>query len=581
MSKFFKFVSANLRLAGNLMISPSERFHAGQLASTVSGLAFEGLRGVTEVLDAATPVVSKKARKSKSIWAKLSSALDLSESVKFDSFGYMVAPSERTSLATSLITRAPEAQAQAKAPAEKALAEAAAPAKAEAKRPSLWANFALMVGPNALTSPVAMRELANSPVITKLREEAHAAEVKAAEAQAAAPMSHQRLADLLAQSWLNPAEYLVRLPESKAVPAAQAAAADVAEEAKASDMSHERLSGLLAQTWLEPAEHLVGMPQFADKAPATAPAAAPVAEVAVAPAQSAERAESASMSHERLSGLLAQTWLEPAEHLVGMPQFAQETHVAPAAQTAPAAEAVKASAMSHERLSGLLAQTWLEPAEHLVGMPQFADKAPAAHSELSLMQKVWLNLVSPSERLVRAQLGDQAIAPALVAASGRPSVAHARLADLLAQCSLNPTQRLVDSQVAAPAPEVQAESLSSYAVATLTEQPALSAEELTSLYLKRFAWLDPTQSMLMAHLAQALQQSDNEVKAEPETTAYVAARWDGIVAALTEDTPQAIATLPHKAPQRGLIAAFKRMTVSESKLIAAQVSAGRRLPHLN
>ena len=573
MSKFFKFVSANLRLAGNLMISPSERFHAGQLASTVSGLAFEGLRGVTEVLDAAAPVVSKKARKSKSIWAKLSSALDLSESVKFDSFGYMVAPSERTSLATSLITRAPEAQAQAKAPAEKA--------RAEAKRPSLWANFALMVGPNALTSPVAMRELANSPVITKLREEAHAAEVKAAEAQAAAPMSHQRLADLLAQSWLNPAEYLVRLPESKAVPAAQAAAADVAEEAKASDMSHERLSGLLAQTWLEPAEHLVGMPQFADKAPAAAPAAAPVAEVAVAPAQSAERAESASMSHERLSGLLAQTWLEPAEHLVGMPQFAQETHVAPAAQTAPAAEAVKASAMSHERLSGLLAQTWLEPAEHLVGMPQFADKAPAAHSELSLMQKVWLNLVSPSERLVRAQLGDQAIAPALVAASGRPSVAHARLADLLAQCSLNPTQRLVDCQVAAPAPEVQAESLSSYAVATLTEQPALSAEELTSLYLKRFAWLDPTQSMLMAHLAQALQQSDNEVKAEPETTAYVAARWDGIVSALTEDTPQAIAALPHKAPQRGLIAAFKRMTVSESKLIAAQVSAGRRLPHLN
>ena len=577
MSKFFKFVSANLRLAGNLMISPSERFHAGQLASTVSGLAFEGLRGVTEVLDAAAPVVSKKARKSKSIWAKLSSALDLSESVKFDSFGYMVAPSERTSLATSLITRAPEAQAQAKAPAE-----AAAPAKAEAKRPSLWANFALMVGPNALTSPVAMRELAQSPVLAQLRAEAHTAKVKAAEAQAAAPMSHQRLADLLAQSWLNPAEYLVRLPEAKAVPTAQAApTAEAAEKAKASAMSHERLSGLLAQTWLEPAEHLVGMPQFADKAPAAAPAAAPVAEVAVAPAQSAERAESASMSHERLSGLLAQTWLEPAEHLVGMPQFAQETHIAPAAQTAPAAEAVKASAMSHERLSGLLAQTWLEPAAHLVGMPQFADKAPAAHSELSLMQKVWLNLVSPSERLVRAQLGDQAIAPALVATSGRPSVAHARLADLLAQCSLNPTQRLVDSQVAAPAPEVQAESLSSYAVATLTEQPALSAEELTSLYLKRFAWLDPTQSMLMAHLAQALQQSDNEVKAEPETTAYVAARWDGIVSALTEDTPQAIATLPHKAPQRGLIAAFKRMTVSESKLIAAQVSAGRRLPHLN
>ena len=212
-----------------------------------------------------------------------------------------------------------------------------------------------------------------------------------------------------------------------------------------------------------------------------------------------------------------------------------------AAQAAPAPEAkVEAqaeSSMSHERLSDLLAQSWFTPAQDLVnGKPT-------------------------------------------------PSVAHARLADLLAQCSLSPTQRLVDLQVAPQAPEVQAESLSSYALAALTEQPALSNEELTSLYLKRFAWLDSTQSLLMAHLAQTIAQSDNEVKVqEPETEAYVAARWDGIVNALTEDTPQAIAALPYKAPaapESGVLTALKRMTASESKKIAAQVSAGHRLPRLS
>ena len=242
------------------------------------------------------------------------------------------------------------------------------------------------------------------------------------------------------------------------------------------------------------------------------------------------------MSHERLSDLLAQSWLTPTDQLVAMREPEPM-----AAQTAPAPKAapeVKAeTSLSHERLADLLAQSWFTPAQDLV------NGKPA------------------------------------------PSVAHARLADLLAQCSLSPTQRLVDLQVAPQAPEVQAESLSSYALATLTEQPALSNEELTSLYLKRFAWLDSTQSLLMAHLAQTIAQSDNEVKVqEPETEAYVAARWDGIVNALTEDTPQAIAALPYKAPaapESGVLAALKRMTASESKKIAAQVSAGHRLPRLS
>ena len=95
MSKFFEFVSANLRLAGNLMISPSERFHAGHLTSNVSGLAFEGLRGVTESFNAAAHSVSKKAHKS--LWATFCDSIDFSESIA--AFSLMAAPSERTSVA--------------------------------------------------------------------------------------------------------------------------------------------------------------------------------------------------------------------------------------------------------------------------------------------------------------------------------------------------------------------------------------------------------------------------------------------------------------------------------------------------
>ena len=555
MSKFFEFVSANLRLAGNLMISPSERFHAGNLTSSVSGLAFEGLRGVTESFDAAAHSISKKAHKS--LWATFCDSIDFSESIT--AFGLMAAPSERTSVAAQSLwttycdssayaeTRMPQAQAQSKS-----------------ERSSWWANFSLMVSPSSVMSPVAMRQFAQSPILAQLREEAalkpavkhesvfatlaqtsayseertdfNPAEHAVPAAKAETSMSHERLADLLAQSWLTPMDRLVALrePEPMAAPAAPApeAAPEVAAE---TSLSHERLADMLAQSWLTPTDRLVAMrepePMAAPEVVAAPVAAAPVA-ARVAPEAQAE----SSLSHERLADMLAQSWLTPTDQLVAMREPEPM-----AAQAAPAPEAkVEAqaeSSMSHERLSDLLAQSWFTPAQDLVnGKPT-------------------------------------------------PSVAHARLADLLAQCSLSPTQRLVDLQVVPQAPEVQAESLSSYALAALTEQPALSNEELTSLYLKRFAWLDSTQSLLMAHLAQTIAQSDNEVKVqEPETEAYVAARWDGIVNALTEDTPQAIAALPYKAPaapESGVLAALKRMTASESKKIAAQVSAGHRLPRLS
>ena len=555
MSKFFEFVSANLRLAGNLMISPSERFHAGNLTSSVSGLAFEGLRGVTESFDAAAHSISKKAHKS--LWATFCDSIDFSESIT--AFGLMAAPSERTSVAAQSLwttycdssayaeTRMPQAQAQSKS-----------------ERSSWWANFSLMVSPSSVMSPVAMRQFAQSPILAQLREEAalkpavkhesvfatlaqtsayseertdfNPAEHAVPAAKAETSMSHERLADLLAQSWLTPMDRLVALrePEPMTAPAAPApeAAPEVAAE---TSLSHERLADMLAQSWLTPTDRLVAMrepePMAAPEVVAAPVAAAPVA-ARVAPEAQAE----SSLSHERLADMLAQSWLTPTDQLVAMREPEPM-----AAQAAPAPEAkVEAqaeSSMSHERLSDLLAQSWFTPAQDLVnGKPT-------------------------------------------------PSVAHARLADLLAQCSLSPTQRLVDLQVVPQAPEVQAESLSSYALAALTEQPALSNEELTSLYLKRFAWLDSTQSLLMAHLAQTIAQSDNEVKVqEPETEAYVAARWDGIVNALTEDTPQAIAALPYKAPaapESGVLAALKRMTASESKKIAAQVSAGHRLPRLS
>ena len=545
MSKFFEFVSANLRLAGNLMISPSERFHAGNLTSNVSGLAFEGLRGVTESFNAAAHSVSKKAHKS--LWATFCDSIDFSESIA--AFSLMAAPSERTSVAAQSLwttycnssayaeTRMPQAAkkeatasrslwanfALMAAPSERASVSAQAlwttnnersnyaetrllKSAAQSKSSSWWANFSLMVSPSSVMSPVAMRQFAQSPILAQLREEAA---LKPA-------VKHESVFATLAQTSAYAEERTDFNPAEHAVPAAKAE----------TSMSHERLADLLAQSWLTPMDRLVALREPEPMAAQAAPAPEAASEV---------KAET-SLSHERLADMLAQSWLTPTDRLVAMREPEPM-----AAQTAPAPKAapeVKAeTSLSHERLADLLAQSWFTPAQDLV------NGKPA------------------------------------------PSVAHARLADLLAQCSLSPTQRLVDLQVAPQAPEVQAESLSSYALATLTEQPALSNEELTSLYLKRFAWLDSTQSLLMAHLAQTIAQSDNEVKVqEPETEAYVAARWDGIVNALTEDTPQAIAALPYKAPaapESGVLAALKRMTASESKKIAAQVSAGHRLPRLS
>lgn len=615
MSKFFEFVSANLRLAGNLMISPSERFHAGQITSTVTGLAFEGLRGVTESFDAAAHSISKKAHKS--LWATFCDSIDFSESIQ--AFGLMAAPSERTSVAAQSLwttycdssayaeTRMPQVATQETAerrslwanfglmaaPSERSSVSALAlwttynessnyaesrmpPAQAQSKseRSSWWANFSLMVSPSSMMSPVAMRVFAQNPILAQIRAETaekpavqhesvfktlaqtsayteertdfNPAEHAAPAVKQASALSHERLADLLAQSWLTPTDRLVQM---RATPhMAAAVVTESAPETQAeTSMSHERLADLLAQSWLTPTDRLVAMDATQHIKAAPAPEATPevktetVAQETETVAQETETVAAeaeTSMSHERLADLLAQSWLDPADHLVAM-------RATPHMEAAPAPEAAQTetvaaeteTSMSHERLADLLAQSWLTPAQDLV-----SDK------------------------------------PAV-------SVAHARLADLLAQCSLSPTQRLVDLQVAPKAPEVKTERLSSYALATLTEQPALTNEELTSLYLKRFNWLDSTQTLLMAHLAQTIAQSDNEVKnQEPETEAYVASRWNGIVAALTEDTPQAIAALPNKAPvapEHGVLAALKHMTASESKKIAAQVSAGRHLPRLS
>ena len=652
MSKFFEFVSANLRLAANLMISPSERFHAGHLASSVSGLAFEGLRSVTESFDAAAHSVSKKAHKS--LWATFCDSIDFSESIA--AFGLMAASSERTSVAAQSLwttycnssayaeTRMPqEAKKEATAsrslwanfalmaaPSERASVSAQAlwttnnersnyaetrlpQSAAQSKSSSWWANFSLMVSPSSVMSPVAMRQFAQSPILAQLREEAalkpavkhesvfatlaqtsayseertdfNPAEHAVPAAKAETSMSHERLADLLAQSWLTPMDRLVALREPEPMAAQAAPAPEAASEVKAeTSLSHERLADMLAQSWLTPMDRLVAL---REPEPMAAPAAP-------APEAAPEVAAETSLSHERLADMLAQSWLTPTDRLVAMrepePMAAPEVVAAPvaaapvAARVAPEAQAE--SSLSHERLADMLAQSWLTPTDQLVAMrepePMAAQAAPAPEAKVEAQAESSMSHERLSDLLAQSWFTP---AQDLVNGKPTPSVAHARLADLLAQCSLSPTQRLVDLQVVPQAPEVQAESLSSYALAALTEQPALSNEELTSLYLKRFAWLDSTQSLLMAHLAQTIAQSDNEVKVqEPETEAYVAARWDGIVNALTEDTPQAIAALPYKAPaapESGVLAALKRMTASESKKIAAQVSAGHRLPRLS
>ena len=548
MSKFFEFVGANLRLAANLMISPSERFHAGLMTANVADLAFEGLRGVTSSIDATSQFISQKAhkarkahKKSPSLWATLCDTIAFNES-----FAYLSAPSERTCVAGQMLSSRSEPQAT--------------PHLERSTKPrSLWTNLGLMTAPSelncsagALMMGSAQQAAAPAALKTQAKSERTPRQPAAAQGQQGATTSAGRTAGMLTNLWgkaglvvgpnaLNSAAAMsayvdttmfdrIRAESAAPAPAAAPAAASAAPGAASEQVAHPSLFSVLAETSAY-AEERSERPQSA---------AAPIRE------------------RGSVAALLAQAFMSPTERLV---QYQLE-----AARHAPAAQAATAAAVASERSEVATAQ------------------------ELSFAQKVWLSMVPPTERMVRARLGDSTSAPVLMAErSPKLKLADLRLADLLAQASLTPTQRLVDYQVAGGAPEVAAaaQNLSSYAVATLTEQPAMSDAELTTAYLKHFEWLDQTQALLMAHVAQALHESEQNAaqeQADEATQTYVTARWDGIVAALTDDTPQAIAALPYKAPKaplRGVLATVKRITASESKIQAAQVIAGRRLAHLN
>lgn len=548
MSKFFEFVGANLRLAANLMISPSERFHAGLMTANVADLAFEGLRGVTSSIDATSQFISQKAhkarkahKKSPSLWATLCDTIAFNES-----FAYLSAPSERTCVAGQMLSSRSEPQA--------------APRLERSTKPrSLWTNLGLMTAPSelncsagALMMGSAQQTAAPAALKATAKSERTPRQPAAAQGQQGATTSAGRTAGMLTNLWgkaglivgpnaLNSAAAMsayvdtmmfdrIRAESAAPAPAPAPAAASAAPGAASEQVAHPSLFSVLAETSAY-AEERSERPQSA---------AAPI------------------RKRGSISALLAQAFMSPTERLV---QYQLE-----AARHAPAAQAATAAAVASER------------------------SAAAAAQELSFAQKVWLSMVSPTERMVRARLGDSTSAPVLMAErSPKLKLADLRLADLLAQASLSPTQRLVDYQVAGGAQkvEVAAQNLSSYAVATLTEQPAMSDAELTTAYLKHFEWLDQTQALLMAHVAQALHESEQNAaqeQADEATQTYVTARWDGIVAALTDDTPQAMAALPYKAPKaplRGVLATVKRITASESKIQAAQVIAGRRLAHLN
>lgn len=544
MSKFFEFVGANLRLAANLMISPSERFHAGLMTANVADLAFEGLRGVTSSIDATSQFISQKAhkarkahKKSPSLWATLCDTIAFNES-----FAYLSAPSERTCVAGQMLSSRSEPQA--------------APRLERSTKPrSLWTNLGLMTAPSELNCSAgalmmgSAQQAANQAALkTQAKSERTPRQPAAAQGPQGATTSAGRTAGMLTNLWgkaglvvgpnaLNSAAAMsayvdttmfdrIRAESAAPAPAAASAALGAASE----QVARPSLFSVLAETSAY-AEERSERPQST---------AAPIRE------------------RGSIAELLAQAFMSPTERLV---QYQLE-----AARHAPAAQAATAAAVALER------------------------SAVAAAQELSFAQKVWLNMVPPTERMVRARLGDSTSAPVLMAErSPKLKLADLRLADLLAQASLTPTQRLVDYQVAGGAPEVAAaaQNLSSYAVATLTEQPAMSDAELTTAYLKHFEWLDQTQALLMAHVAQALHESEQNAaqeQADEATQTYVTARWDGIVAALTDDTPQAMAALPYKAPKaplRGVLATVKRITASESKIQAAQIIAGRRLAHLN
>lgn len=548
MSKFFEFVGANLRLAANLMISPSERFHAGLMTANVADLAFEGLRGVTSSIDATSQFISQKAhkarkahKKSPSLWATLCDTIAFNES-----FAYLSAPSERTCVAGQMLS-----SRSAPKPTPRL--------ERSTKPRSLWANLGLMTAPSelncsagALMMGSAQQAASPAALKTQAKSERTPRQPAAAQGQQGATTSAGRTAGMLTNLWgkaglvvgpnaLNSAAAMsayvdttmfdrIRAESAAPAPASAPAAASAAPGAASEQVARTSLFSVLAET-----------SAYAEERP---------------------ECTQASTAHARerssVAELLAQAFMSPTERLV---QYQLE-----AARHAPAAQTATAAAAAPKR-----------PEE-------------AAANELSFAQKVWLNMVPPTERMVRTRLGDSDIAPVLMAErSPKLKLADLRLADLLAQASLSPTQRLVDYQVAGGAPEVAAaaQNLSSYAVATLTEQPAMSDAELTTAYLKHFEWLDQTQALLMAHVAQALHESEQNAaqeQADEATQTYVTARWDGIVAALTDDTPQAMAALPYKAPKaplRGVLATVKRITASESKIQAAQVIAGRRLAHLN
>lgn len=548
MSKFFEFVGANLRLAANLMISPSERFHAGLMTANVADLAFEGLRGVTSSIDATSQFISQKAhkarkahKKSPSLWATLCDTIAFNES-----FAYLSAPSERTCVAGQMLS-----SRSAPKPTPRL--------ERSTKPRSLWANLGLMTAPSelncsagALMMGSAQQAASPAALKTQAKSERTPRQPAAAQGQQGATTSAGRTAGMLTNLWgkaglvvgpnaLNSAAAMsayvdttmfdrIRAESAAPAPASAPAAASAAPGAASEQVAHPSLFSVLAETSAY-AEERSERPQSA---------AAPI------------------RARGSVAELLAQAFMSPTERLV---QYQLE-----AARHAPAAQTATAAAVASERSEAAAAQ------------------------ELSFAQKVWLSMVSPTERMVRTRLGDSDIAPVLMAErSPKLKLADLRLADLLAQASLTPTQRLVDYQVAGGAPEVAAaaQNLSSYAVATLTEQPAMSDAELTTAYLKHFEWLDQTQALLMAHVAQALHESEQNAaqeQADEATQTYVTARWDGIVAALTDDTPQAMAALPYKAPKaplRGVLATVKRITASESKIQAAQVIAGRRLAHLN
>ena len=82
------------------------------------------------------------------------------------------------------------------------------------------------------------------------------------------------------------------------------------------------------------------------------------------------------------------------------------------------------------------------------------------------------------------------------------------------------------------------EILTSRALVALSENESLSREELEDKYLGFFSWLDPVQGRIMADLAQALHESEQERPTTTMTVAneQIAAKWQQIVTQLSAPT---------------------------------------------